>query len=417
MNKGCLIAVGLVLLLMTAGLIYYFSSKSEGGLDGFQTTKPEVMDIIKKTVATGSIKPRQEVQIKPQVSGVIDQLFVEAGEMVKKGQKLARVKLIPNEVNINNAKSNVELARIRYRESQRELKRQKDVFDKKLDVESARASLADAEQEEKRQKQLFDDGIISEQAYNQFKLSLNLRKAEFDNSEIVARNSLRQFEADVDIRKQEMDAAINNLQLLQEGATRNSGQVSNVVTSTVTGMILEIPVEEGSSVIERNNFNEGTSIASVADMNSLIFEGQVDESDVGKLREGMPLELTVGAIEEQKFDANLEYISPKGIEEEGSVKFTIKAAIKPTEDIFLRAGYSANGDIILDRRNQVLSIKERDLIFAEKSDSTFVEVATGEDQFEKRLVKVGLSDGIQIEVVSGLDSTTQIKVLKGSTGG
>ncbi|MFT5385296.1 MAG: HlyD family secretion protein, partial [Saprospiraceae bacterium] len=284
----------------------------------------------------------------------------------------------------------------------------------KLDVEESRLAYEDAKREETRQKELFNDGVISEQDYNAFKLDLELKKAVFENSEIRSTNSLKQFESDVDIQKQELNAAADNLALLREGASRNSKQVSNVVVSTVDGMVLDIPVEEGTSVIERNNFNEGTSIAIVADMNSLIFEGQVDESDVGKLKEGMPLELTVGALEDEKIKAVLEYISPKGVVEEGSVKFEVKAAIKPREGIFLRAGYSANGDIILDRRDSVVSIKERDLVI--KEDSTWVEIVIGDQQFEKRNVKVGLSDGILIEVLSGIDTTSRIKVIKSPAG-
>ncbi len=368
-------------------------------------------EIVKKTLATGSIKPRKEVNIKPQVSGVVDELFVEAGNIVTKGQKLAKIKLVPSQVNINNAQSGVELARIRTDEAKRELARQKEVFSKKLDIENARANFENAQQEEARQRQLFGDGVISEQDYNRYKLDLELRKAEMENAGIRARNNLKQYESEVDIRQQELSAAINNLQLLREGASKNSRQVANIVTSTVDGMVLDLPVEEGSSVIERNNFNEGTTIASVADMKALIFEGQVDESDVGKLKEGMPLELTVGALQDQTFKATLEYISPKGVEEEGSVKFEVRAAIEPTEKAFLRAGYSASGDIILDRRDNTMSIKERDLIFEE--DSTFVEIATGDQEFEKRKVKTGLSDGVQIEILSGLDTATLVKVQKG----
>ena len=214
----------------------------------------------------------------------------------------------------------------------------------------------------------------------------------------------------MDIRKQELDAAIDNLQLLQEGATKNSKQVANIVVSTVEGMVLDVPVEEGTSVIERNNFNEGTSIAIVADMNSLVFEGKVDESDVGKLKEGMPLELTVGAIENEKFGATLEYIAPKGELEEGTVKFEVRAAIVQTTDVFLRAGYSASADIILDKKEKVIAIKERDIIF--EGDTSYVEIATGDQEFEKKEVQLGLSDGIQIEVLNGLDTTTQVKVQK-----
>jgi len=319
--------------------------------------------------------------------------------------------LIPSQISINNAQSQVELSRIRYEEAQRELKRQKEVFGKKLDVESARSSYETAEKEEARNRRLYEEGVISELDYNRFKRDMEVSKAAYDNAQLLAGNTLQQFEANVDIAKQEMNAAINNLQLLKEGASKNSRQVNNIVVSTVAGMVLDVPVEEGSSVIERNNFNEGTSIAIVADMTSLIFEGKVDESDVGKLKEGMPLELTIGAIEDEKFDATLEFISPKGVEEEGTVKFEVRAAIQPTEGVFLRAGYSANGDIILDRRDQVIALQERDVIFS--NDSTFIEVAVGDQEFEKRQIKTGLSDGLKIEVLSNdIDTTTQVKIQK-----
>jgi len=219
------------------------------------------------------------------------------------------------------------------------------------------------------------------------------------------------FDESIERRQQELAAAINNLQLLREGAARNSRQVANIVTATVEGMVLDVPVKEGSSVIERNNFNEGTTIATLADMGNLIFEGQVDESDVGKLKEGMPLKLTVGAISDYSFDALLEFISPIGEDVEGTVKFEVRAAVQPTDSVFLRAGYSANGDIILDRRKAVLAIKERDLIY--QNDSTYVQLLVGERAFEKYPVKTGLSDGIMVEIVEGLDTTQQVKVLKG----
>ena len=410
MNRGCVVTLAIVLVLFSVFLGVYFYQQNAKDPVVYDITKAEVSDIVKKTVATGSIKPRHEVLIKPQVSGVVDELYIEEGEMAQKGQKIARIKLIPSQISINNAQSQVELARIRYDEAQRELKRQQNVYNNKLDIESARATFETAEQEEQRNRRLFEDGVVSEQEYQRFKRDLDMAKAAFDNASLLAGNTLQQFEANVDIARQEMNAAINNLQLLKEGASRNSRQVNNIVVSTVSGMVLDVPVEEGSSVIERNNFNEGTTIAIVADMQSLIFEGKVDESDVGKLKEGMPLELTVGAIEDKTFAATLEFISPKGVEEEGTVKFEVRAAIQPTEDVFLRAGYSANGDIILDSREQVIALQERDVIF--RNDSTFVEIATGEQQFEKRLIETGLSDGLKIEVLNGLDTTTQVKVQK-----
>ena len=408
MKKGCLIAIAAVFFIVTIFLGIYFYNQSKKDPVVYEFVQPEVMDIIKKTVATGSIRPRQEVNIKPQVSGVVEELFVEAGQSVTKGQSIARIKLVPNQVNINNAQSSLELARIRFQQAERELARQKEIFSRKLDVESSKVSYENAQEEETRNRNLFEDGVISEQDYNAIKLSLELAKTEYENAKIIASNNLRQFESDVDIARQELDAAVNNLQLLREGASKKSKQVANVVTSTVNGMVLDVPVEVGSSVIERNNFNEGTTIATVADMNSLVFEGNVDESDVGKLKEGMPLKLTVGAIEDQTFDATLEYIAPKGVDEEGTVKFEVRAAIAPTKEVFLRAGYSANGDIILDRRDQVLSIKERDLLF--EKDSTYVEIKTGNQEYEKIPVKVGLSDGVQVEILQGIDTSHQVKV-------
>lgn len=408
MNRGCLIGFGAFLIIATIGLGIYFYQRNTKEAENYEVVQPETTDIIKKTVATGAIRPRKEVMVKPQVSGVVDEIYVEEGQLVTKGQKLARIKLVPSEVNINTAKSNVELARLRLQESKRELERQRNLNKQQLDVEEARASFENARQEEARQRGLFEEGVISEQDYNRFRLDLELARAAFENAKVVAQNSVKQFETELDIREQELQAAINNLQLLREGASANSRQVANIVTSTLDGMVLDIPVEEGTSVIERNNFNEGTSIAIVADMNALIFEGKVDESDVGKLKEGMPLLLTVGAIDNQSFDATLEFISPKGEDEEGTVKFEVRAAVKPTDDVFLRAGYSANADIILDRRKQVLAIQERDILY--ESDTTYVEIKTGDRSFEKRQVELGLSDGIKVEVLGGLDGSSEIKV-------
>lgn len=412
MNKGCGIAALALLGLITIALGYYFYAQSDNDPVQYEASKPEIRDVLNKAVATGSIKPRLEVNIKPQVSGVVDELYVEAGNIVKKGQRLAKIKLIPSEVNINSARSNVELARIRVQEGERELTRQKQVYAQKLDVQEAKSSLDVAKQEEERNRRLLDEGIISDQAYSQFKLDLDLRQNAYDNAVLLSGNSLQQFEAQLDIRRQELEAAENNLQLLREGRTNRSNQVSNIVVSTVDGMILDVPVEEGTSVIERNNFNEGTSIAVIADMTSLIFEGQVDESDVGKLKESMPLELTVGAIPDEKFEAVLEFISPKGETVEGVVKFEVKAALKEySKDIFLRAGYSANGDIIIGRKDEVIAVQERDIIY-EDDEKTYVEIKTGDQEFEKKEVEVGLSDGLYIEVLSGVDTTMQIKMQK-----
>ena len=409
MKRTKLILLIGLLGLITFALGYYFYSQSKGDPVNYESVKPEIRDITLKAIASGSIKPRKEVNIKPQVSGVIDKLFVTEGEQVSKGQKLARVKLIPSEVNINSAKSNVELARIRAKDAKKEVERIQNLNQTQLSTDQARVNYETAKAEEQRNRELFEDGIISQSDWDQFRLDLELKKSIYDNAEISASNDLRQARIDLDIRQQELQAAINNLQLLREGATRNSGQVSNIITSTVDGMVLDIPNEEGSSVVERNTFNEGTTIASVADMSDLIFEGKVDESDVDKLKNGMPLQITVGAILNETFDADLEFISPKGIEEEGSIKFEIKAAMNEIpQNVFLRAGYSANADVILNKIQDVVAIQERDVIF-EDEDQSFVEKSNGGQDFEKVSVELGLSDGIYVEVKSGIDTTTLIK--------
>jgi len=408
MKKGCLISALVIIGLMSVGLVYYFMIQNKKDPIVYESVKPKLEDIIKKAVASGSIKPRKEVNIKPQVSGVIDKLYVEAGELVTKGQKLALIKLIPSEVNINSAKSNLELAKIRYTDALREVERQRSVNSRKLDVQQAEANYKLAEKELVRQKSLHEQGVISDQDVQQFELDAELKKNTLDNMKISSKNNLASSEIEVEIRKQELDAARNNLQLLREGKTSNSRQVSNIVTSTMNGMVLDVPVEEGSSVIERNNFNEGTNIAIVADMGSLIFEGNIDESEVGKLKLGMPLVLKVGAIDGEEFSGVLEFISPKGIVEEGTVNFKIKADIKnESSETFLRAGYSANADIILEKRAQVIAINERDISF--KDDKAYVELEIGDQEYEEKEISTGLSDGVLIEVTTGLDTTTLIK--------
>ncbi|MEM0992453.1 MAG: HlyD family efflux transporter periplasmic adaptor subunit [Bacteroidota bacterium] len=410
--KKWLFGIGIVVFLLSLiGLWSYFTAQNDKKDGETETTKAFVTDITEKIVATGAINPRKEVMVKAQISGVIDELYVEAGDLVTKGQQLARIELVPDEVNVSNAQANVELARLRYQQAKQELARQRAVNEQNLDVENARASLENAKREETRNKKLFDEGVISEQEYQQFQLDLELRQADFKNAQIRTNNSLRQLELDLDVRQQELNAAISNLQLLKEGVSNNSKQVANIVTATTDGMVLDTPVEEGGSVVERNTFNDGTTIASIADMSSLVFEGNIDESEVGKLREGMPLELTVGAIKDEVFRATLEFIAPKGTNENGVVNFEIRAAIEDPKKngILLRAGYSANADIILNNKKNILAVKERDVIF--RGDSTLIAVKKG-DEFESMLVPLGISDGINVEVLEGLDTMMVLKVQK-----
>ncbi|MEL7001269.1 MAG: efflux RND transporter periplasmic adaptor subunit [Bacteroidota bacterium] len=354
--KRVLIAFSVIIgVALFAGTIYFLYQKSEEPPVVYETAEPFKTDIVKKIIATGSVVPRKEVALKSQVSGVVEKLYLEEGDEVKVGDLVARIKIIPNVVAVNNAESQLNSAQINFDNASIELE---------------------------RQRKLFEKSVISEQVYNGFLLDFNLNK-------------------------QQLDAAKNNLELIKEGSSKNTGNVSNLVRSTVNGMILDVPVKEGTFIIESNTFNEGTSIASIADMSEMIFEGKVDESEVGRIQEKMDLILSVGAIEGKTFDAKLEFISPKGEVQDGAIKFDIKAAITLDENYFLRAGYSATADIVLEKRDNILAIKESNLQF--EGDKTMVEVETGEQQFESRMVKTGLSDGIDIEIVDGLSEGEKIK--------
>ncbi len=340
-----------------AGMGWYLWQKSQPVPEQIETTTISKQTIARKTVATGAVVPRKEVNIKSQVSGIVEKLFVIPGQQVIAGQEIARIKLIPNAVTLSNAENSVKTAGINYENSKREYE---------------------------RQKKLFDQSIIPEAEFLPFK---------------------QQFE----LRKQELEVAENNFDLIRKGASEKSGKVWNIVKSTVTGTLLDVPVKEGGFVIESNTFNDGTTIASVANMGDMIFEGKLDESEVGKIKVGMPLEIRVGALEKDTFQAALEYIAPKGVTEDGAIKFVIKAAIRLNAKgkSVLRAGYSANADIVLAKKVAVWSIPEAFIQF--EGDKPYVEVEKGINQVKKVFLKTGISDGINIEILSGLSEKDKIR--------
>jgi HlyD family secretion protein len=358
MKKFLKIFVLVIILGAFVYTIYFLYEKSQAKPVVYETTTAFKTNIVKKTVATGSVVPRKEIEIKPTVSGIIEELYVEEGAMIKKGDLIAKVRIIPDMVNLNNAESRVNRAKI---------------------------SLENAEINFKRQKELYKQNVIP--------------KTDFETYELQFSNA-----------KEELESAENNLALIKEGQTKQSGQTTNtLIRSTIDGMALSIPVEIGNSVIESNTFNEGTTIAIIADMGEMVFEGKVDESEVGKISAGMDLILTIGAINDVRFHAILEHISPKGVEENGAIQFEIKADVDLIDTVFVRAGYSANADIVLDKRDSVLAISEALLQFI--NDSTFVEVEKEPQVFEKIYIETGLSDGINIEVLSGLTKEDKIKKL------
>lgn len=346
-----------LLVAIFLGTFYFLYSKSKKQPDVFKIETAKYDNIVKKTVATGSVLPRKEIEIKPQVSGIIDEVYLEAGQMVNNGDVIARVTIIPDMITMNNAESRLNMAKLNYE-------------DAKIDYD--------------RQKELFDKKVIPYEEYQKAQLSFNTAR-------------------------EELTAAEDNLELIKKGVTKKSAKTTNtLIRSTINGMILDVPIKEGNSVIQANTFNAGTTIAVVADMNDMIFEGKVDETEVGRIKEGMNILLTIGAIENQTFNAVLTYLSPKGVEENGAVQFPIKADVKLQEGQFIRSGYSANASIVTDSRDSVLIIPERLLKF--ENDSAYVEIETATEQvFEKRHVKVGLSDGINIEILEGLTVDNKIK--------
>lgn len=356
MKRIIRISVLVALALLFIYTIWFLYQKSEEKPVVYATVSPFKTNIVKKTVATGAVLPRREVNIKPQVSGIIEKLFVVAGEKVKKGDMIARIRIIPNMLNLANAESRLNRAKLAFDNA-------------KIDLE--------------RNQKLFDSKMIAYADFQQVQLA-------FNNS------------------REELDAAENNIQLIKEGVSKSSGKATNtIVRSTIDGMVLDVPLKEGSSVIESNTFNEGTTIATIADMGEMIFEGKVDESEVGKIKTGMNLILTVGAIDADKFDAILEYIAPKGVKENGAIQFLIKARVNLKSNLFLRAGYSANADIVLAHKDSVLSIPESVLQF--DKEQAFVEVETAPQVFERRTIKLGLSDGINIEILEGILATEKVK--------
>lgn len=348
----------LVALLFVWTFVFLYQ-KSQPKETVYEVVNPEVTDLEKATIATGKVEPRDEVLIKPQISGIIAEVYKEAGQTVKQGEVIAKVKVIPELGQLNAAESRVRLAEISARQ---------------------------AETDFARTRKLYDDKLISAE--------------EYEKGEVGVKQA-----------REELQTAKDNLEIVKEGITKNSASFSStLIRSTITGLILDVPIKVGNSVIMSNTFNDGTTIATVANMNDLIFRGNIDETEVGRIHEGMPVKLTIGALQDLSFDATLEYISPKGVEENGANRFEIKAAVDAPDSVQIRSGYSANAEIVLERAKQALALPESTVEFS--GDSTFVYVLTDsvpQQKFQRRPIEVGMSDGIKIAVRSGLTAQDKVR--------
>lgn len=355
--KYILMALVAVIFIGTFVFLYIKSQPQPEVYDEFTLQR---MDIRKTTVVTGKIEPRNEVNVKPQISGIITEILKEAGETVQEGEVIAKVKVIPDMGSLSAAQSRLRLAEINRKQAQTD-------YD--------------------REKTLFDKGLVAADEHD--KIAQALRQA-----------------------REEVDAAQDNLEVVRDGVSKsNASASSTLIRSTITGLILDIPVKVGNSVILANTFNDGTTIATVANMNDLIFRGNIDETEVGRLSTGMTMKITIGALQDLKFDARLEYIAPKATDQNGANQFEIKAAVNlPSNATNIRSGYSANAEIVLAEAKNVLAVQESAIEF--DGDDTYVYVIKGEGDkqtYERRKVQTGISDGINIEIRSGVKPNERIR--------
>ena len=358
MKKYSKLIVAAVIAIVFIGTFVFLYQKSKPKPVVYNEFTPKVTDISKVTVITGKIEPRDEVSVKPQISGIVTHLYKQAGDMVSAGEVIAKVKVIPDMGQLSSAEARVRLAGINLKQAQVDFDREESLYRQKL---------------------------VSEEEYDKQKQALNQAR-------------------------EEVAAAQDALEVVRDGVSKsNANASSTLIRSTISGLILDVPVKVGNTVVLSNTFNDGTTIATVANMNDLIFRGNIDETEVGRLVEGMPMKITIGALQNLKFEAVLEYVSPKAVENNGANQFEVKAAVTAVRDGKIRSGYSANAEIVLAKAEGVLSVPESAIEFS--GDSTFVYIVGGAGEqktYRRTQVVTGLSDGVNIEIKSGI--TTKDKV-------
>ena len=358
MNKTVKIIFGIVTLLLLVYVLKYFKDSNAKEVIDYKTELPFYSTLDTKTVATGKLNPEEEIELKPQISGIVDQIFVEEGNLVSKGDLIAKIRVVPNEQALGSAKSRINTTRLSFENAQT-------LFN--------------------RNKTLFEKGVISKQDFENSELSLNQSKESYDQSK-------------------------DDYQIIKQGSLSGGSSANTNIVAQISGTILEIPVREGDQVIQSNNFNAGTTIATIADMSKMIFEGKVDESEVGNLEEGKDIKVILGAINEKEFPAVLTFVAPKGVEENGAVQFTIKADVTIEASTKIRAGYSANAEIEIESKDSILVIKEALLQFNRITEKPYVELQNENGNFTKKNVEIGLSDGINVEILEGIEEGDKIKV-------
>ena len=358
MNKTLKTISGIILLILLVYVLKYFKDSNSKDIVEYKTENPFYSSVDTKIVATGKLNPEEEIEIKPQISGIVDKILVEEGDLVIKGDLIAKIRVVPNEQALVSAQSRIKTTKLSYNNA---------------------ITLFE------RNKTLFEKGYISRQDFENNELSLNQAEEVYNQAQ-------------------------NDYQIIKQGSVLGGGSANTNIIAQISGTILEIPVREGDQVIESNNFNAGTTIATVADMSQMIFEGKVDESEVEKLEEGIDIKVILGAINEKEFPAKLTFVAPKGIEQNGAVQFTIKADVEVESSKSIRAGYSANAEIEVESKDSVLVINESLLQFNRITEKPFVEILNDNGDFRTKNVEIGISDGINIEIIEGVKLTDQIKV-------
>lgn len=375
LKKGIYIFLGLLLAAsLIAGINYLITSNSKQS-EAFLTKKPMVQNMDDKVMATGDIVPREEIEIKPNISGIIDKILVDEGDQVVAGQLVATIRIVPTIQNINAA--------------------QQEINNANLQINNSRVNVDTQQKQFAMQQRLYNQGVISKQEF------------------ISAQQSLQSMQQQLKNSQQQLQTAQKNLQIARTGTTPELASLATTqIRSKATGTVLEVPVKVGSQVIEANSFNAGTTICSIADLNSLIFQGTIDEAQAGKLKQGMDMKIVIGALQNKSFPGRVTMIAPKGKDENGTIKFPIEGDVFNSTGEYIRAGFSANGEIILSSQKNALLLDES-LIQYDKingKDNSFVEVKQANGSFKKVNVKLGASDGINVQILSGINKDAEVKV-------